>query len=243
MPRAQVEEATARMLALFPEGFVEQAVGDDVELSAFTDEAGAGRLRASFGAVASEPVAPGWEEEWKRFHVPAVVGSLWIGPPWEQPPPELTAVVIDPGRAFGTGAHATTRMCLELLSGLDPGGVLDAGCGSGVLAIAAAKLGFGPVFAIDTDPAAIDVTERNAEANGVELEAIHADVQSDSLPSADIVVANLDLPTLAGITRSFHCRQAITSGYGVGDHPELTGLRPTTRLTRGNWAADLFASQ
>ncbi len=167
VPRDRIEEATARMLELFPEGFAEQPAGEAVELVAFTDEAGAGRLRESFGAVASSPVAPGWEDEWKRFHVPAVVGSLWIGPPWEQPPPELTAVVIDPGQAFGTGAHPTTRLCLEFLVGLERGSLLDVGCGSGVLAIAAARLGFGPVFAIDTDPAAIEATTRNAAANGI----------------------------------------------------------------------------
>jgi ribosomal protein L11 methylase PrmA len=80
---------------IIPEGFAEQSAGDEVELVAFTDEAGAGRLRANFGAVASVPVAPGWEEEWKRFHVPVVVGSLWLGPPWETPPADLDAVVID----------------------------------------------------------------------------------------------------------------------------------------------------
>jgi ribosomal protein L11 methyltransferase len=243
VPRDRVEEATARMLELFPEGFAEQPAGEEVELVAFTDEAGADRLRETFGVVASVPVAPGWEEEWKRFHVPAVVGSLWIGPPWEQSPAELTAVVIDPGRAFGTGAHATTRLCLKFLEGLERGSVLDIGCGSGVLAIAAAKLGFGPVFAVDTDPAAIEAAERNAERNGVELELTRADARSDPLPVVDIALANLDLPTLGSLTWDLECRLAITSGYDEAERLVLPGFRPLTRRTEGNWAADLFARQ
>ena len=231
------------MLELFPEGFAEQPVGEAVELVAFTDEAGAVRMGESFGTVASSPVASGWEDEWKRFHVPAIVGSLWIGPPWEQPPAELSAVVIDPGQAFGTGAHPTTRLCVELLMGLEQGSVLDVGCGSGVLAIAAAKLGFGPVFAVDTDPAAIEATERNAAANGVELDVRPADARSDRLRAVDIVLANLDLPTLGSLTRELDCRLAVTSGYDETHCPALPGFRPVARRTRENWAADLHARQ
>jgi len=231
------------MLELFPEGFAEQPAGEEVELVAFTDDAGAGRLRASFGAVASSPVAPGWEDEWKRFHVPAVVGPLWIGPPWEQPPPELTAVVIDPGQAFGTGAHATTRLCLGFLVELERGSLLDVGCGSGVLAIAAATLGFGPVFAIDTDQAAIEATTRNAAANGVRVEARLSDARSDRLGAVDIVLANLDLPTLGSLTRELDCRVVITSGYDAAHHPALPGFKPVARRTAENWAADLHARE
>ncbi len=231
------------MIELFPEGFAEQAAGEEVELVAFTDEVGAGRLSESFAAVVTVPVAPGWEDQWKRFHVPAVVGSLWIGPPWEQSPPELTAVVIAPGRAFGTGAHATTRLCLELLGGLERGSVLDIGCGSGVLAIAAAKLGFAPVFAVDTDPTAIEVAAANAGVNGVELEVTRADARSDPLPAVDIVLANLDLPTFTSLARDLDCGVAITSGYGEAERPALHGFRPTTRRIREKWAADLFERQ
>jgi ribosomal protein L11 methyltransferase len=231
------------MLDLFPEGFAEASSGEEVELAAYTDEAGAGLLRESFGEVATEPVAPGWEEEWKRFHVPVVVGSLWIGPPWETPSPELTAVVIDPAQAFGTGAHPTTRLCLEFLEGLERGSVLDVGCGSGVLAIAAVKLGFGPVFAADTDPAAIEATKHNAAENGVELQVMQADARSDSLPAVDIVLANLDLATLASLTAPFDCRLLVTSGYYEAEGPTLDGFRPVTRRTRDTWAADLHARQ
>ena len=231
------------MLELHPEGFVEQPAGEAVELIAFTDEAGAGRLRETFGGVLSSPVAPGWEDEWKRFHVPTVVGSLWIGPPWEQPPPGLTAVVIDPGQAFGTGAHPTTRLCLEFLVGLERGSVLDVGCGSGVLAIAAAKLGFGPVSAVDTDPAAIEAAKTNAAVNRVEVDVRPADARFDRLGAADIVLANLDLPTLGSLAQELDCRVAITSGYDEADCPALRGFRPVARRTQENWAADLHARE
>ena len=87
----------------------------------------------------------GWEDRWRDFHHGVVVGRFWVGPPWEEAPAGVEAIVIDPGRAFGTGAHPTTRLTLELLQELEPGSLLDVGCGSGVLSIAAAKLGFAPV--------------------------------------------------------------------------------------------------
>ena len=97
------------MLELFPQGFEEREVADGVELTAYTDAGGEERLWAAFGSAAAEPVPAGWEERWRDFHRPVRIGSLWVGPPWETPPPEGTAVVIDPGRAFGTGGHATGR--------------------------------------------------------------------------------------------------------------------------------------
>ena len=139
------------MIELFPEGYAEAGDGDSAQLTAFTDAAGAERLRARFGDVRVEPVPAGWEDEWKQFHRPVEVGSLWIGPPWETAPAGEATVVIEPGRAFGTGAHPTTRGCIELLSRVGRGSLLDAGCGSGVVAIAAARLGFGPVVAVDVD--------------------------------------------------------------------------------------------
>jgi ribosomal protein L11 methyltransferase len=228
------------MLALHPEGFAEQPGDDGVELVAYTDEAGADQLRASFGDVRTEPVAPGWEEEWKRFHEPAIVGSLWIGPPWARAAAGLTAVWIDPGQAFGTGAHATTRLCLELLLRLEPGSLLDVGCGSGVLALAAARLGFRPVTAIDSDDAAVQATLRNAAANDLVLDVRRVDALTEALPDAGIVLANIDLPTLAGLTPPLGCRLLVTSGYYDRARPEFPGFGHVGRKTRDTWAADLF---
>jgi ribosomal protein L11 methyltransferase len=228
------------MLELHPEGFAEQAAGDEVELVAFTDEAGAGRLRETFGAVTSSPVAPGWDEEWKRFHEPATVGSLWIGPPWVKPEPGLLRVWIDPGQAFGTGAHPTTQLCLEILHQVEPESVLDVGCGSGVLAIAAVILGFGPVVAIDSDEAAVEATTRNASANLVELDIRHLDALTESLPDAKILLANLDLPTLGNLVPPPGCQVLVTSGYSENDRPAFPGFDHVARRALADWAADLF---
>jgi ribosomal protein L11 methyltransferase len=231
------------MLELFPEGFVEEQRGDSVELAVFTDTAGADRLRDRFGRVATEPVAPGWEDEWKRFHRPVQVGSLWIGPPWQAAPEGVEPVVIDPGRAFGTGAHPTTRLCVELLIGIERGSVLDVGCGSGVLSIAARKLGFGPVTAIDVDEAAVEAAARNAQANGVEVDVRLLDAASDELPAAEIVVANIDLPTLGRLAVPSYPTSLVTSGYYEADHLTFLGFAHLARRTDAGWAADLFGRQ
>jgi ribosomal protein L11 methyltransferase len=226
------------MIELFPEGFAESRGRRGVVLAAFTDESGAERLRARFGDVAVEPVPDCWEDEWKRFHRPVEIGSLWVGPPWEEPSAGLTPVVIDPGRAFGTGAHPTTRLCLELLDDLERGSLVDLGCGSGVIAIAAARLGFSPVTAVDFDEAAIEATERNAAVNGVAVEARTVDLRAGPVPSADVAVANIDLRTIEILRPA--AATLVTSGYDTADQPEIPGFRRVERRTQADWAADLF---
>lgn len=228
------------MLELFPEGYAEQRHGEETELIAFTDEAGAERLRSKFGEVLVEHVPEGWEDEWKRFHQPVEVGSLWIGPPWETPTPGLLPVVIDPGRAFGTGAHPTTTLCIELLQALEPTSLLDVGCGSGVLAIAACRLGYSPVVAIDFDEAAVEATRRNAAANGVEIDASRFDVGSGALPETEVALANIDLKTIALLKPSERCRLLVTSGYYEPDRPTVAGFEHLDRRTKADWAADVF---
>ena len=237
------EEAIAAMLELFPEGFAEGLRGGAVELVAFTDEAGAELLRARFGDVETRPVSSGWEEEWKRFHRAVEVGPLWIGPPWQRPTAGLEAVVIDPGRAFGTGGHSTTLLCVELLVDLDRGSVLDIGCGSGILAIAAAKLGFAPVLAIDFDEAAVEAATRNAAANDAAVEVRLLDAASDELPSAEIVLANIDRRAIELLAPPCECEVLVTSGYYEHQRPSFEGFVRTVRKTEGQWAADLFERQ
>jgi ribosomal protein L11 methyltransferase len=228
------------MLELFPEGFEEVDTSDSVELVAYTDAGGEERLWHVFGGARAQDVAADWRDRWKAFHHPVRVGPLWIGPPWEEVPSDTTAVVIEPGRAFGTGAHPTTQLCIELLLEQERGSVVDLGCGSGVLAIAAAKLGFAPVLALDHDPHAVEATRANARANGAAVEASVAEALEAELPQTDIAVANITRPTLEAVAPRVRSRVLVGSGYLPTDASELSGYRHVRRVTRDSWAADLY---
>jgi ribosomal protein L11 methyltransferase len=228
------------MIELFPQGFEELDRPDGLELVAYTDASGEERLWAAFGQVAAEDVGAGWEERWREFHRPIRVGSLWIGPPWETPPPDGEAVVVDPGRAFGTGGHATTRLCLGLLGELERGSLLDVGCGSGVLAIAAAKLGYSPVTALDHDTSAVEATRRNASANGVELDCLLTDALAGDLPASNVALVNISLDAVGQVLPSLAARTVVTSGYLERDRPEADGFRHDRRVAVDGWAADVF---
>jgi ribosomal protein L11 methyltransferase len=168
------------------------------------------------------------------------VGPLWVGPPWDTPPPDALAVVVDPGRAFGTGAHPTTRLCLEFLLDLPRTSLLDVGCGSGVLSIAAARLGFAPVIAVDHEEPAVEATLTNAAANGVALDARHVDALADPLPDAEVVVANIALDAVSALGARIFASRLVTSGYLVADRPEPSGYEHRARRELDGWAADLF---
>ena len=229
------------MLDLAPGGFEEIEDGDEVELAAYVGPAGEAAIRDAFPDAIATRVEPGWEDRWREFHQPAWAGGVWLGPPWETPPADALAVVIDPGRAFGTGAHATTRLCLELLAGLEQrGSLLDVGCGSGVLAIAAARLGFGPITAIDDDPIAVEVTRANAVAKGVAIDARLVNALRDPLPRADVAVANVLLAPVEAVLSRLDTGAAVTSGYRAGDVPGHAGWTRTATTTLGGWSADVF---
>jgi ribosomal protein L11 methyltransferase len=185
----------------------------------------------------------GWQDRWRDFHKPVVVDGLWIGPPWETPPTDRPTVVIDPGRAFGTGAHETTRLTLRLLNRLDRrGSLLDVGCGSGVLSIAAARVGFGPITAIDVDAQAVAAALRNAAANRVALKALVANALVDELPAANVAVANVTFEVAVAVSRRLDVARLVTSGYLVSDAPPpLHGFDHVERLTQNGWAADAYA--
>jgi ribosomal protein L11 methyltransferase len=240
VPRRRAEEARATMIELFPEGFEEIEAAEDVQLAAYTDASGEERLWSAFGGVRGTDVEPGWEDGWRRFHQPVTIGPLWVGPPWEEPPAGKIAVVIDPGRAFGTGAHATTRLCLEVLAGLPRGSLLDVGCGSGVLAIAAAKLGFAPVSAVDNDPLAVDAARQNAAANGVRVDVKQVDAATDALPAAQTAVANISFDAAGEVAGRLGCKRLVTSGYLVSNRLELSRFRAVKRVEDEGWAADLW---
>jgi ribosomal protein L11 methyltransferase len=148
--------------------------------------------------------------------------------------------VIDPGRAFGTGAHPTTRLTLELLQELEPTSLLDVGCGSGVLAVAAVKLGFAPVVGLDVDEAAVEATRANAIVNRVRLDARLADALSDELPAAAAVTANIALEVVERLAPRLGATRLVASGYLERDEPALPGWRRIDRRVADGWAADLF---
>jgi ribosomal protein L11 methyltransferase len=165
------------------------------------DDADAQRM-VGLAAAAAGIAAPPFcaravaDEDWVRRtqaqFAPLEVGArLWVGPTWHRAPADRAAVQLDPGIAFGTGSHATTRLVLAFLARTVAGGerVLDYGCGSGILAIAAAKLGAARIDAVDVDPQAVETTAANARANGVVLRA--ALPEALAATTYDIVVSNI----------------------------------------------------
>jgi ribosomal protein L11 methyltransferase len=235
VPVAKAEEARAAWVEGFPEGFEERDLGDELELAAYVES-----VPSTLAGARVEEVEAGWEDRWRIFHRPVRVGPLWLGPPWEATPADALAVVIDPGRAFGTGAHATTRLCLELLLSLERGSLLDIGCGSGVLAIAATRLGFAPVIAVDDDPSAVEATRANAAANGVEIDIALADGLRDALPEVNTAVANIALAPVEQLAQRLRAAFFVAGGFLETDDPKLPGWRRRARRTAEGWAAHLY---
>jgi ribosomal protein L11 methyltransferase len=156
--------------------------------------------------VTSTEVPDDWAEKWTDFHKPVVIGDrVRVRPSWEAATADgMIDIVVDPGQAFGTGSHPTTRLGVEFLLELDSGGrasgpIADWGTGSGVLAIAAAKLGWDPVSACDYEVAALEAARANAEANGVKVEFTRLNLRKEDPPPAPTVIANLTSPILIEI--------------------------------------------
>jgi ribosomal protein L11 methyltransferase len=227
------------------EGFVEYALyGAPGELPAFPEgEAEVGGVLVS---VRGEPVADDWGERWKEFHEPVLVGDrIWVRPPWAEPREGALDLVIDPGQAFGTGAHPTTKLSLELMLDLEPSGSFaDLGCGSGVLAIAAAMLGFGPVAAVDNELAALEATRANAAVNGVSLDTVERlNLREQAPPQAGTVAANLVRPLLLQLAGAIEAEALILSGLLESEADEVAGAfgrREERRVAEGGWAALLL---
>ena len=232
------EIARAAVLERFAEGVEERrAAGGGLELAVYCADRPE-HLPEVVGEWSEEPVADGWEDGWRAFHTGrTVAGRLWVGPPWETPPPGLPAVVIDPGRAFGTGGHATTLLCLELLLGQRPGPLLDLGCGSGVLALAGARLGHAPVLACDDDPDAVEVARENATRNNCDIQVWQCDALYDELPKAiDLWLANLQLAPLEELAwRPDLPARLIVSGLLEGEAFQPLGYRVAARHSLDGW--------
>ena len=257
-PAEAAEQVLAALIEVAPsgveqvdgDGWVEYAVyGAPGELPALPEgEAEVGGVRVQ---VAGTEVPHDWRDRWKRFHGPVLVGGrIYVRPPWEEAPirPGVIDLAIDPGQAFGTGSHPTTRMCLELLLDLEPGGSFaDLGCGSGVLGIAAAKLGFSPVVAVDSDKGAVAETARNARDNGVVLDRVErANLREDPPPPAEVIGANLMRPLLLRVAQLLaeKPRALIVSGLLDPEGDEVGAafapLREQRRLNRSGWCALLL---
>ena len=147
--------------------------------------------------LADQDWARVWMQRWQPLHFGA---NLWVVPSWLAPPdPDAVNIVLDPGMAFGTGTHATTGLCLEWLAAHPPRGqeVIDFGCGSGILAIAALKLGARSALATDTDPQALVTARENAERNAVaDRLALCLPPDVPELAGAEVVLANILAPAL-----------------------------------------------
>ena len=250
------ERVLAALLELAPAGF-EQVDGDGwVEYGLYGAPGelpalphGEAEVAGARVTVSGDEVADDWAERWRRFHRPVTVaGRLRVRPPWEPAADGVEELVVDPGQAFGTGAHPTTRLSLELLLGLEPRGSLaDLGSGSGVLAIAAARLGFAPVEAVDSEQASVDATLENARSNGVELGRVRRlDLRREPAPAADVFTANLVRPLLLRVAELMERPPGalIASGLLAGEEDEVAAafapLREQRRLTDAGWSALLL---
>src|SRR3954452_711916 len=279
-PADHAEIVLAALIELAPTG--EEEVGGDRftefalygapgELPSFPE--GPADVGGGVVQVSGTEVPDDWSERWKRFHRPVLIGGkIYVRPPWEEPAvrPGVTEIVIDPGQAFGTGTHPTTALCLELMLDLKGrGSFADLGCGSGVLAIAAAKLGFAPITAMDAERQAIEATRANALANGVALPASdtsasaaralvgripaldrigRGDLRNSPAPRADVGAANLMRPLLLRVAELWAGDPPPTLIVsGLLDHePDevaaaFTPLRERRRLSSQGWSALLLA--
>ncbi|MFS8513071.1 MAG: 50S ribosomal protein L11 methyltransferase [Planifilum fulgidum] len=196
-----------------------------------------------------------WESAWKKYYKPVrVTEKLTVSPVWESVHPARgeTVILLDPGMAFGTGTHATTQMCLRLLEKhLHPGDrVIDVGCGSGILSIAAAKLGAGSVLAVDLDEVAVRKTRENAGLNGVQDQVFvrTGDLLTGVTEGGDLILANLLSPILLRLARDIRRvlrpgGRLIASGIvsdqvrSVQEALEDAGLETVETIGEGDWVA------
>jgi ribosomal protein L11 methyltransferase len=250
-----VEGVLDVLMPLLPQGVYERAVDPErTELAFFGDELpAAGELDAIAGDALlgrDEEEVPDSREERRRRAGRAwtVAGRLRVRSPDDPPSTDgVQDVIIEPAPgAFGSGAHPTTRGCLELLLELEPGGGLaDLGCGSGVVAIAAAQLGWAPVYALDFDQRSVAATERNAQSNGAEVRAVLADLREIPAPPANTLVANVPLEIHERVAGSLSpaTAQVIVSGITASQEAAVTaaygraGLALRGRRVAGGWAA------
>ena len=178
---------------------------------------------------------PGWEDAWRRFHKPHVIGRLYLRPPWYPARDDLLDIVVEAGLAFGTGGHASTRQCLEEIQEIPPCRLLDLGSGSGVISFAALRLGFSPVWGIDIAPVAVHAAAGNAAMNDLAPTFMVGDATEPGypLPEADTVVANIALNPILRLARRFGGPEGAAPQGTTPDGAAHAGLRPAHLLLAG----------
>jgi ribosomal protein L11 methyltransferase len=248
----RAEIALADLLPILQAGAEEREVDGDVEYALYAPAGELPRpddIRELVGDalvdVTSEPVEEGWERRWHEYLRPVHVGPFVIRPPWIEGGPD--DLVIDPDVFFGAGTHPTTRLCLQLLLDIpDPGGPLaDWGAGTGLLAIAAARLGFAPVTAVEVDPGALQLISLNAAANRAVVTTKWLNLGATPAPWAPTVTANLTRGLLidAAAVIERPPERLIASGMVVAEVDDVVaayrplGMREAGRRVEGEWAA------
>jgi ribosomal protein L11 methyltransferase len=259
-PPDQADLVLAELTVLAPNGVEEERGPGYVEYAIYGGEGELpelGEIDAVVGEgtveVSSTEVPDDWADRWRDFHKPILVGDrLWLRPSWEPPREGAIDLVVDPGQAFGTGAHPTTRLCLGFLLELEAAGaahgpLTDLGTGSGVLAIAAAKLGWAPVSAYDHEPPALEAVASNAAANGVEIGLERVNLRERLPELAPTVVANMTSPILKAVAEQMEgVDTLVCSGILPSELDEVAaafagaGLVETERRRDGDWAALLL---
>jgi ribosomal protein L11 methyltransferase len=255
---ADLEEVLDAVLPALPGGV---HLSDEGEVVAIAVAARAGipderQLRRLAGRrlidLRAAEVSDDWRERRVARHRPLVVAERFLlRPDWAPAARDagLVEIVLEPSGAFGTGAHPTTQACLSLLAAIEPGGsFVDCGCGSGVLSIGAAKLGWSPVWAIDVDEASVAAARRNAARNEVEVEARRVDVTSEPVPAAATVAANVPPAIHPALVEGLATapERAVVSGFkpaeaeAVAAAWEAHGLAVAERLQASEWTALLL---
>jgi ribosomal protein L11 methyltransferase len=243
---AEIDDVSGRLWLAGANAIAEAPDGDGVELIAGFADAGQAELAATIVGGTVVPVqADAWLDAWRSYARAVRAGRLVVVPSWIDPPavePGDVLVDIDPGRVFGHGGHPTTRLILQELDRRITGGesVLDVGCGSGVLAIAAAKLGASRAVGIDIDPDAVIVTHENAARNDVEVPAFTTPI-ADVYETFDLVVANIGADVLIELAPDLLKRGdlLVLSGFLVERADEVAAAYAGTAIasTLEGWAS------